>query len=75
MIVSMSAKYIITYFVLQSVSPSFHVHLFGVWIIELALTEFTVETNSLALVISNFLNVFMSCNIKYSLMSSYQYIM
>lgn len=75
MIVSMSAKYMITYFVLQSVSPSFHVHLFCVWIIELALTEFTVETNSLALVISNFLNVFMSCNIKYSLTSSYQYIM
>lgn len=75
MIVSMSVKYMITYFVLQSVSPSFHVHLFGVWIIELALTEFTVETNSLALVISDFLNVFMPCNIKYSLTSSYQYIM
>lgn len=73
----MSAMYmnINTYFVLQSVSPSFHVHFFCVWIIELALTKFTVKTNSLALVISDFLNIFMSCNNKYPQMSSYQYIM
>ena len=61
----------LTYFVLESMSPSLHVHFLCIWIVELALTEFTIKTNSFALFISHFLNIFMSCNNKMEIKPSY----
>lgn len=45
--------WVISYLVLQPVSPSLQVHVFSVGIVETAFTQFTVEANHLTVVISN----------------------
>lgn len=43
----------LSYFVLESVSSSFQVHVFCIGVIEAALTQFTVESNHLAIIITD----------------------
>ena len=42
-----------SYLVLESVPSSFQVHVFSVWVVEAALTQFTVESNHLAVNITD----------------------
>lgn len=42
-----------SYFVLEPVPSSFQVHVFCIGVIEAALTQFTVESNHLAVIISD----------------------
>ena len=51
-----------TYFVLETMSSSLHVHLFCVGVGELALTQLAVKPDHYAAFISCFLNVFLACN-------------
>lgn len=43
----------LSYLVLESVPSSFEVHVFSVGVVEAALTQFTVESNHLAVIVTD----------------------
>lgn len=43
----------LSYLVLESVPSSFQVHVFSVGVVEAALTQFTVESNHLAVIVTD----------------------
>lgn len=43
----------LSYLVLESVPSSFEVHVFSIGVVEAALTQFTVESNHLAVIVTD----------------------
>ena len=52
----------VTNLILEAMPASFQVHLLGIWVIELALTQLAIEADSFALLIAHFLYVLMTYN-------------
>lgn len=47
----------LSYFVLESVPSSFQVHVFCIGVVEAALTQFTVESNHLAIIVTDLTDI------------------